>query len=464
MRALSFVFAFFVLFSLAFSQPDSLNMKIAGVWETEDTNELVLSFAVKDSYLYIFTGISSSPYQKIYTINISDPSSPDVISEITRNSDLGEYPFGVTSSADSFLYAVYYGGHGLSSYGLGILDISQPEILNVSYAGHIVEGMRDARNYIDSTDIYLVCKCLIDSVEGIRILNVTDPVSPELLDWYYVPEPIYDSYYIMRHGLASFDVKYPYLFTFETIQAWDTSGGDGYYLFGWIQVKKFDLRDLSAPPIVWRTDEEPISEIGIIFSGGVAGDSGVFFSYLWQDHSYDAHRSVFFLGYDDSTLEELCEFTDLICGIAYVENDTCYGQCEGPKIMAIKLTESCGVETLGYYSQETAVSHIVVSNGYIYANDNNRIYIFSWIPDQIEEHGYLEKKEDYRVYPSPIIFGSKLVLNRPLNKASGIYDISGKLVKNIPKNRMRISTKDFSPGLYFLVSNDREIKLKFVVL
>ncbi|MCD6594988.1 T9SS type A sorting domain-containing protein, partial [bacterium] len=48
--------------------------------------------------------------------------------------------------------------------------------------------------------------------------------------------------------------------------------------------------------------------------------------------------------------------------------------------------------------------------------------------------------------------------------ASGIYDISGKLVKNIPKNRMRISTKDFSPGLYFLVSNDREIKIKFVVL
>jgi len=456
MRALSFVFAFFVLFSLAFSQPDSLNMKIAGVWETEDTNELVLSFAVKDSYLYIFTGISSSPYQKIYTINISDPSSPDVISEITRNSDLGEYPFGVTSSADSFLYAVYYGGHGLSSYGLGILDISQPEILNVSYAGHIVEGMRDARNYIDSTDIYLVCKCLIDSVEGIRILNVTDPVSPELLDWYYVPEPIYDSYYIMRHGLASFDVKYPYLFTFETIQAWDTSGGDGYYLFGWIQVKKFDLRDLSAPPIVWRTDEEPIGTTGIRFKGGVVSDSGVLISSL----------GTHFLEYDDTTLVELCEFPgDAYYWPRYAVGDTYYVKGYPASVAAIKLAESCSVDTLGYYSFGTGIGgRTVVDGRYIYIVSVSKIYIFSWIPDQIGEHGYLEKKEDYRVYPSPIIFGSKLVLNRPLNKASGIYDISGKLVKNIPKNRMRISTKDFSPGLYFLVSNDREIKIKFVVL
>jgi len=335
------------------------------------------------------------------------------------------------------------------------------ELVNVS---DTVSDIISLIPYSDSSGTYVVCGCgrSTYAMDEIKILDVTVPSSPELLDWYYVPEPIYDSYYIMRHGLASFDVKYPYLFTFETIQAWDTSGGDGYYLFGWIQVKKFDLRDLSAPPIVWRTDEEPIDyEAGIMFWGGIASDSGVFFSF----EPFYTHWRNYFLSYNDSTLNTSCELTDILYLPRYAVGDTYYVKTYPASVIAIKLTESCAIDTLGYYSFGTEIGgRTVVDGRYIYIVSVSKIYIFSWIPDQIGEHGYLEKKEDYRVYPSPIIFGSKLVLNRPLNKASGIYDISGKLVKNIPKNRMRISTENFSPGLYFLISDDKKVKIKFIVL
>ncbi|RKZ27804.1 hypothetical protein DRQ29_02945, partial [bacterium] len=58
-----FLFGLLVLFSLVFSQPDSLNMKLVGMWEPEDTTMNIYEFSVSNSYMYVSIGnFSDSRY------------------------------------------------------------------------------------------------------------------------------------------------------------------------------------------------------------------------------------------------------------------------------------------------------------------------------------------------------------------------------------------------------------------
>ena len=458
-----FLFGLLVLFSLVFSQPDSLNMKLVGMWEVPDTARVIRSFDVDSGELYVATEVNSSPWYRytLYGVDVSIPSSPAELTEIEDT--IGTFESKIYRN---HLYASY--GH---DGGLVILDITQPSVLHIDYKGYIVRGIGYIYPYSDSMgDNYLAAACIVESEAriGIRILDVTVPSSPELLSWYYVPEPIHDGYHIIEHNLCGIDVKYPNLFSFETIERYDTTGPfGGVYESGWIEVKKFDLRDLSSPPVVWRTDEETISDVGIIFLGGIANESSIYVLAL----------GYHFLAYNDTSITEICgsfsDDADYHFYPKFAVNDTYFVLTRSSKVMGIKLLDSCEIDTLGYYRIDELEHYgrIVVNNGYIYINDSyefgersHRIYILSWLPEQIDGQGYLQQKNDYRIYPSPVIYNTQLVLNRPTDKKFGIYDISGKLLKNIPKNRTRISTENFSPGLYFLISADKKVKIKFIVL
>ena len=90
------------------------------------------------------------------------------------------------------------------------------------------------------------------------------------------------------------------------------------------------------------------------------------------------------------------------------------------------------------------------------------IYIFSWIPGQVQDGGGVVS-DGYSVYPSPIFSGGKLKLSEPLRYDSEIYDVSGKLIRRVPGGVEEIDVSGFSPGVYFLISDDKRIRIKFVV-
>ena len=339
--------------TLTFSQTDSLNMRLLGMWVLQDTSNHnhISCFAVSGDYLFIFTE-AAPRHDTVHVVNVENPSSPYIVSEI---GDLG----GSMTIYGDFLYIGW-------DY-LGIIDVSIPESPEVMYRGDIIEGSSRMYMYPYENDgrIYLAVTCFVEidgeRKPGIRIVDVTDPSSPELLDWYYVPEEITDWYYVVHHNLASISVVYPHLFAFETIEYVDTSFYWGGYEDGYVQVKMFDLRDLSAPPVVWRSERiAPAWYTGINFRGGVVNEENIFLSFEGNAEFW------YFLGYTDSTIEEECDIVDSLCYPKFAMRDTFYAITYGAWVTAMRWDEGCDVDTLGYYDFEECGRSVKVSGNRIY--------------------------------------------------------------------------------------------------
>ena len=428
MRFSSFLFGLLVLFSLVFSQPDSLNLTLVAEWQPEDTNENLHDFDVSNGYLYITS--DASPWfidRKIYTIDVHDPSSPMEVNEFVEDS-LG----GVISISDSFLYTHY----GRNSE-LAILNISQPASPFVEYIGDVVSEIRKLVSYSDSTGRYLVCLNLNE--DTVWHLNVSDPSSPIRTGWYDTPHGDWEWY-----RFYDIFLKYPNLFILGTGN-WLYPPSSGVCL----RVKKWLLYSLVGTPLQWYSHHEDD-----MYTGAAVGDSIIYFY----------HDPNIILRYDESIIESVCTYGSDYELPQYASGDTFYIRTGSSTITVLKIYSDCEIETLGYYNIMDPISTMIAKEGHIFVRCGNKIYILSWLPEQIDGQGYLQQKNDYRIYPSPVIYNTQLVLNRPTDKKFGIYDISGKLLKNIPKNRTRISTENFSPGLYFLISDDKKVKIKFIVL
>jgi len=404
---------------------------------------------VSGDYLFIFTE-AAPRHDTVHVVNVENPSSPYIVSEI---GDLG----GSMTIYGDFLYIGW-------DY-LGIIDVSIPESPEVMYRGDIIEGSSRMYMYPYENDgrIYLAVTCFVEidgeRKPGIRIVDVTDPSSPELLDWYYVPEEITDWYYVVHHNLASISVVYPYLFAFETIEYYDTSYWGGFEE-GYVQVKMFDLRDLSAPPVVWRSERIATGTYeSMVFISANAADGNVMISYVSHDDFVDI------LFYNDTGFTDLCELEGCLYWPLSAVNDTYYAT-RGRGVMAIKALSSCEIETLGYYTSDMWGREYVgikFLDGRIYAGNRDCIYILEWLWDGVTEEGG-SVKERYNIYPVPVEYGVSARLNKALDRQAGIYDISGKLRSVLRPGTREIDTRKLSPGVYFLISEDKRIKLKFVVL
>jgi len=134
--------------------------------------------------------------------------------------------------------------------------------------------------------------------------------------------------------------------------------------------------------------------------------------------------------------------------------------------MAIKALSSCEIETLGYYTPDTWGREYVgikFLDGRIYAGNRDRIYILKWSGDRVtEKEGGV--KERYNIYPVPVEYGMNARLNEVLDRQARIYDISGKLREILKPGARTINARELSPGVYFLISGDKKIRLKFVVI
>ena len=435
--------------TLTFPQTDSLNMRLLGMWALQDTSNhnQICRFAASEDYLFIFTE-AAPRYDTVHIVDVGDPSHPHIVSKI------GDFGGRIAIYGD-FLYVGW-------DY-LGIIDVSIPESPVVVYRGDMVYGLRTICPYSDGSGVYLVVTCDIDvggrGEVGIRVIDVTDPSSPELLDWYYVPEEITDWYYVVHHNLASISVVYPHLFAFETIEYYDTSYWGGFEE-GYVQVKMFDLRDLSAPPVVWRSERIATGTYeSMVFISANAADGNVMISYVSHDDFVDI------LFYNDTGFTDLCELEGYLYWPLSAVNDTYYAT-RGRGVMAIKALSSCEIETLGYYTSDMWGREYVgikFSDGRIYAGNRDYIYILEWLWDGVTEvEGGV--KERYSIYPVPVEYGVSARLNKALDRQAGIYDISGKLRSVLRPGTREIDTRKLSPGVYFLISEDKKIKLKFVVI
>jgi len=439
------------LLTLASSQTDSLNMRLLGMWEPEDTSNHIYYFAVSGEYMFVATERITN--DTVHIVNVSDPSSPCVVGKLPNMAgDLAVY--------DSFLYVG--GAHP------GIINISNPQSPHIEYTGPIVENMRALYPYENDGRIYLAVTCFVevdgDRVPGIRVVDVTDPSRPELLDWYYVPPDTVDREhippYLKRDNLASISVLYPHLFVFETIEYIDTSWGGGYD-HGYVQVKMFDLRDLSAPPVVWRSEEMRLDPyVGLLFLGASVGDGDI----------YILGGGYHYLRYTTDEIEEVCgSSTDESEYHLYPRcavGDTYYVIGYGRGLMGVIWGSGCVIDTLGYYGVEGLdhyISCVRVEDERIYVNTQRKVYILSWGGENVWDRG-VGVESDYRIYPSPVVMGCKVEINMGLDRAGGIYDISGKLRRILEPGVREIDTRGLSPGVYFLISDDKRIKLKFVVI
>jgi len=437
-------------------------MKRIGVWET-DTNEFIRSVIVNGNYLYVMLATylldeSTLVAGPLKVIDISTPSSPEVIATITE-------VFDSVSSPELF---AHYGNYLFFRIAdkLGIMDISNiesPEWISViDTVGHI----RQVCAYSDGVDTYVVCGSGgVDDMTELRIINITDPESPELY-WRYVPEEIPTDppdIDLTEHNIGEIELKYPYLFLIERKNLeddYEEYPWDPYTQWGYIQIRKFDLTDLSSPPIEWLS-----SDRGARIEGIASAISDNYLPIRFQEHHttfgdnyYRCYLIV--LSFSDSVF--ICEWEDyfLFYWPIQASGDTFFLRSE-TRIIGLRFND-CDIETLGYYAVESP--KFTLSRDTIYDWNNHKISIITWIPGQIGDQGSLERKTDYRVYPSPIFSGNKMVLNETIDKTCNIIDISGRRMDKIFPGTREIDVDNYPAGVYFLVSQDKKVKIKFLVM
>ena len=200
---------------------------------------------------------------------------------------------------------------------------------------------------------------------------------------------------------------------------------------------------------------------GIVWGGAGASSSSVIVSFEPRDENI-----VDIMFYEDPVFTDLCEVREYIYPM-YVVNDTYYVTGgAGARAIAIKVLRSCEIETLGYYNFGGWLGEhmgIKAFGDKVYVLGRNRIYILGWIDERIvETEGKVSKR--YAIYPTPVVYGMNAQLNEELDRRAGIYDISGKLRGILEPGVREINTMGLSPGIYFLISDDKRIRLKFVVI
>ena len=124
------------------------------------------------------------------------------------------------------------------------------------------------------------------------------------------------------------------------------------------------------------------------------------------------------------------------------------------------------IDTVAYHTGGWYYSKILVEGRYIYCFTEMSLAEFRIfeLDSTLGIQGKLEKVDSLKIYPNPIVFGSKLCL-RGLNEVRGeVIDIRGEVVKRIDGNEIYVG--DMKPGLYFLrvYSGGKRVVKKIVVM
>ncbi len=411
----------FFVFAGAFGQSDSLNMHLVGTWEAP----AMLwgwprhALAVQDTFAFIAGG------DTLYILNIADPTTPTVI---TR----------------------YVNGHGFSSIvvddtilctGNGrIIDIS--DIENPADIGSTMCRMGDPQ-------ISLSMNLYVGWNDSIVFYDISKPDSP------FVAGKMPISFGLNELALSD---------SFLHLVGYRVDYDDDYYSWDVGEYYCYNIADPESPEFVNYRDFGDYSQTSSIDAVGMTAYVG------WSDG--DGNPLVTIKSTTDDTT--LCTEGVGMGGIAYIDLSGqywCYTRSSIPDyIVAMDTLFS----EIGYYRAFDLWGDVEVA----YINDSLYVLAIGKVDDShcalyIIKHdtifcqiGYLDSPhrngEEYRIFPNPILQGTKLTLDKKL-KTPRLFDISGREMKL--ENRT-INTSELSPGIYLLVANlnNKKIVKKLVVL
>ena len=416
----------FLVFAGAFGQSDSLNMHLVGEWEAPAMlpGSPFHALAVQDTFAFI------AGSDTLYILNIADPTNPTVITRFS-----GGYGWLNLDVDDTLLAAT--GGDG----GLKIVNIANPQLPVVLDTIQSLHGIVE----ISITEQLVV-------LTGIDIIDISDPTSPDIIIEDWAPGELCGGERISLSDtflhIAGYRVEYD-----EDYYSWDVGE---YYCY--------NIADPESPEFVNYRDFGDYSQTSSIDAVGMTAYVG------WSDG--DGNPLVTIKSTTDDTT--LCTEGVGMGGIAYIDLSGqywCYTRSSIPDyIVAMDTLFS----EIGYYRAFDLWGDVEVA----YINDSLYVLAIGKVDDShcalyIIKHdtifcqiGYLDSPhrngEEYRIFPNPILQGTKLTLDKKL-KTPRLFDISGREMKL--ENRT-INTSELSPGIYLLVANlnNKKIVKKLVVL
>ena len=132
--------------------------------------------------------------------------------------------------------------------------------------------------------------------------------------------------------------------------------------------------------------------------------------------------------------------------------------------------ESSGIDTIAIYNASAllpglaSIERILVDGDLIYCYSGTAELLIFQVDTtmQIENSGDSFLDEEFRIFPSPVIQGAKVVLNERLNEPK-LFDLTGKQIQISDRT---IDASALPPGIYFLSAtvNGKKVIKKFVVL
>ncbi len=443
--ALSVLLFLLFLFSLAFSQPDSLNMRLRGTWECPTDDLVGDPIVIHKIYDYIIMactgkGASAEPAgDSLWFIDVGDPDSPYTALTYTDTA-FTDYPAYIrwfeVDSDSGYLYMGYardpiHGGEYFRI--LRLTDGNPPSI------------QRGA--IIDSVNHWSFSSINNGYVWGGDCFNISNPDSPL----------IWDVYQIIHNPSKPPDGSSSY-------RVWNDKYGTENYAghAGWIGYGLPDTFYEPAPyfalyKFVFPASSPCTSHVLGCWRGDYNGDDAealaiseeydmVAVGTAWnvhfvsidsvEDGNYDAKpnaiwpsSSVWDLYWEDSLL--------------YVSN---------ARMWLLNVNDLPNIDTLAI-SNLCGASVFCIDSSFIYAANIYGTFRIYEIEDSlgIGQQGYnILPIPEFKIFPNPSFAGTRIAIANSFKNAE-LFDISGRKILDIKSNV--IDTSNLSAGIYLLRVN-----------
>ncbi len=441
------------LFSLAFSQSDSLNMRLLGTWTSPDSFDfshrllqmpnLVGALTVLDDHAYLAAAT------KIYSIDISNLNSP------TQDTVFG----GSTSICTDGTYLLVSGGNCIRRY---TPNTNPPTFLDSIYwPGYHMVGFACDAMLNEAGDSGVVTTWDWTGVIAFRYLPTWRHYSHVHIGEQYFSSCISNT---RPPGLFQPIIFYTSAWSFP-----DTSEYPYTDINGW-KIRNPNHGYGSWDTSAWACDRYP-------FEGGrpfdiVAGDSLIFVS---RGNSWTSATKkligVFY--YSDTSggpwpwkiyhIDEWEMNKDYISLYLNKTQRILYaGSFDG--VLVLDVCDPCNPETLGYYYGSGGDDVIALNDSIVLSTNGYTLFIHQVVGMDIQCSNEKCTDFDYAIFPNPINRSAKCKLPDVVKRAQ-VFDLTGRLVSNT-ENTSEITVPQ-TCGLYLLrikTTNGQRILKKILVI
>ncbi|MCD6532025.1 T9SS type A sorting domain-containing protein, partial [bacterium] len=271
-------------------------------------------------------------------------------------------------------------------------------------------------------------------------------------------------WHAIRYGYTA-AVDYPYVYVGELKEGqgseWDPYDDIYRHVVVWdsLFIYRYDVRDLSAEPAVYVTQGSPMIE-GFVMNTMAAG-GGVLL--ITKETDYD--MAVLVLGDTDSGLDSVGWIWPMSATrVECVVGDTFYYHAPY-SVYVLQWDGASGFDTLGYYCDTEdscrIIGGIVAEGNKIYtAGTDYRLNIFEIYPSGIES----DRGDELAKESEGLLVMNDVIELKDVSVNMGLYDISGRMLFEVPGGNKRIYIGNYPSGIYFLRSIDGRFSKKVVIV